>query len=119
MSFSYIIQMDASIQIEPLEIVNIRRKTSFSISVISIRLFHSVTLAVNFFDENNVYVDRTDVTVSGEDYANWGADDNYLINYVISKIGVQVKPPVVADVTPTNTDETPVVTDETPSDAGN
>ncbi len=96
----------ANIQIEPLEIVNIRRKTSFSISVISIRLFHSVTLAVNFFDENNVYVDRTDVTVSGEDYANWGADDNYLINYVINKIGVQVKPPVVADVTPTDTDET-------------
>jgi hypothetical protein len=94
------------IQIEPLEIVSIKHKNSFSVSVIHVELFQYVTLAVNFFDENNVCTDRTDVKISGEDYSNWAADDNYVINYVINKLGLQVKPPVVADVTPVVTDET-------------
>jgi hypothetical protein len=79
------------VAIEPLEVVTIKHKHSFSIHIIDMRIFNSVTISVEFFDENGNYVERARLQLAGDDYSNWGADDNYLINYVAAKYGMQIK----------------------------
>jgi len=91
-SFSNVYAMDRKIvAIEPLEVVTIKHKHSFSIHIIDMRIFNSVTISVEFFDENGNYVERARLQLAGDDYSNWGADDNYLINYVAAKYGMQIK----------------------------
>lgn len=91
-SFSNVYAMDRKIvAIEPLEVVTIKHKHSFSIHIIDMRIFNSVTISVEFFDENGNYVERARLQLTGDDYSNWGADDNYLINYVAAKYGMQIK----------------------------
>lgn len=57
-------------------------RASFNISVISISLFASALIAVTFFDSSGKRVDRVLVQLTGDDYTNWQADDNYLVTYV-------------------------------------
>ena len=85
------------VEIEPLEIVTVKHKHSFSVNIIDVRIFESVMISVDFFDENGGCIDRTRLHLSGEDYTNWGTDDNYLVNYVAAKYGMVVKPPAVTE----------------------
>lgn len=68
------------INIDPLLLVTDR--ASFNISVISITLFESALIAVNFFDSNGKRIDRVLLKLTGADYTSWQADDNYLVTYV-------------------------------------
>ena len=59
-------------------------------------------------DQNNNRIDCTFVTLEGEDYANWGNSDDYIINYVANKLGFTIQ-----NVSSTNTthviDTSPVI----------
>ena len=79
------------VKIEPLEIVTIKHRHSFSINIIDMKIFKSVMLSVEFFDENGNRLDSGRLNLTGDDYSNWGADDNYLVNYVAAKYGMQIK----------------------------
>ena len=79
------------IEIEPLEFVTVHHKHSFSINIDDIKIFDYVMITVEFFDENGNCVDRTRLHLTGQDYSSWGADDNYLINYVAKKCGMKIK----------------------------
>lgn len=85
------------VEIEPLEIVTVKHKHSFIVHIIDVRIFESVMLSVDFFDENGNCVDRTRLHLTGDDYSNWGTDDNYLVNYVTEKYGLTVKAPVAPE----------------------
>lgn len=80
------------VQIEPLEIVTIKHKHSFSINIIDVKIFESVMISVDFFDENGDCIERARLHLTGADYSKWGTDDNYLVNYVTKKYGMKVKP---------------------------
>jgi hypothetical protein len=88
------------VEIEPLEIVTVKHKHSFNVYIIDVRIFESVMLSVDFFDENRECVERTRLHLSGEDYTNWGTDDNYLVNYVATKYGLTVKAPAAQATEP-------------------
>ena len=79
------------IQVEPLEMITVKHKHSFCVNIIVMKIFVSVTISVSFFDENNICIDFVTLELTGEDYTNWGTDDNYLINYVAEKYGMTVK----------------------------
>ena len=87
------------VQIEPLEVVTVSNKCSFSVRIMHMTIFESVSIIVNFFDENNNRIDTVSLTLTGEDYSNWGSDDNYLYNYVAQKYGTKIKEPVAEPVT--------------------
>ena len=90
------------VEIEPLEMVTVHHKHSFSLNIHEVRIFESVMMSIDFFDENGNCIDRDRLNLTGEDYSNWGADDNYLVNYVAKKYGMKVKPataPATAPVT--------------------
>ena len=57
--------------------------------VFQITLNSSVSFNVFVLSNNNVVYTRQ-MTLSGDDYKNWGNDDTYLINYVAKQLGFTV-----------------------------
>ncbi len=98
--------------IVPLDKVTILTIYSFTLDRIEVDLFNSARIRVNLMDQNNNRIDCTFVTLTGEDYANWGNSDDYIINYVANKLGFTVQN-VVHSV-----EETPApAVEETPAPA--
>jgi hypothetical protein len=56
------------------------------ITVQSIVLFESITLSVSLIDTNDTTVEVRVYTISGNDYAGWGVDDSYIVNWVKAKL---------------------------------
>jgi hypothetical protein len=48
-------------------------------------LFQSVSLIVNLF-HNKQLIDNAYLELTGDDYTNWGNDDQYIIDYVLNKL---------------------------------
>ncbi len=53
---------------------------SFYVSVINVVLNTSATLEIKLFNGNNL-VDIKFTTISGQDYLDWGSNDQYIVNY--------------------------------------
>ena len=109
--------------IVPLDKITTLTIYSFTLDRIEVDLFNSARIRVNLMDQNNNRIDCTFVTLSGDDYTNWGNNDDYIISYVANKLGFTVQnvtlpaveetPPVVEETTPA-VEETPPVVEETP-----
>ena len=69
---------------------------SFSYSVNELQLSKQITFNVVLFDQNKLPLCAQLVTMGGEDYANWGSDDSYVIHFICSKLGLTP----VADIIP-------------------
>jgi hypothetical protein len=83
----------------PFEIVSTLTVNRFEIDSIDIRLFTSAIIRVNLFDSNGFRVSVKNVFMQGEDYANWGNDDQYIITFVMNSLGFTPKPPVIEEPT--------------------
>jgi len=70
------------------------------ISVIGVQLNSSATIGVRFFSGSGSCVSYKELVCEGEDYSNWGNDDEYLVNFVCGKLGVVIIPPAPAIVEP-------------------
>ena len=53
-------------------------------------LHTSVEIFVTFCDENDQHLSREMILLEGEEYSNWGNDDQYLIDMVCSKLNLEV-----------------------------
>jgi len=40
-------------------------------------------------DKNNNYAGTESLEISGNDYANWGTDDDYLINWIKNNLNIK------------------------------
>ena len=60
---------------------------NIKIRVNRIILFKSISLSVSLL-ENESLVENKYIEVSGEDYTNWGNDDQYIVNFVLTKLGL-------------------------------
>lgn len=60
-------------------------------SVSDITFGESITFRVSLRSGNH-HVDTRNVTIDGDDYKSWGSDDQYIVNKLIEKIGLQQKP---------------------------
>jgi hypothetical protein len=83
--------MTKFVEFEPVEIVTVKHKQYFSINILRVQIFEFVIITIEFYDENKASLERFDLKLEGDDYANWGNDDVYLVNYVATKYGVQLK----------------------------
>lgn len=63
---------------------------NIQINILKIELFKSITLSVNLLSNTKI-VDTQIMTISGDDYNNWGNDDNYIINLVMTKYNLTKK----------------------------
>lgn len=57
----------------------------FRVFVNDVKLGVSCNIFVSMFDTDMNFLKQENVLLEGEDYKNWGSDDNYIINYVIEK----------------------------------
>jgi hypothetical protein len=73
--------------IQPYDQVTVKVIYGFDVEVNTVILNTSARLSVRLYDQNNTIVNVQTLELTGEDYSNWGTDDNYIINYVVQKLG--------------------------------
>jgi hypothetical protein len=66
---------------------------SYSISyieiiVVNIDLYTSATICVSCYIDSGLMVKRYNFTLKGDDYNNWGSNDDYIVNYVKTQLNV-------------------------------
>ena len=122
--------MSSLFPIIPQDRVTTQTVASFRVDVNNIVLFSSASLGIVLFDENNNFLSSFPMTISGDDYNNWGGNDEYIGILIAGKLGFtltpevvtevvpevvpEVTPEVVQDVVPEVIPETEVVTEEGP-----
>jgi hypothetical protein len=57
------------------------------IRVMNLILYKCVNVHATLMD-NDTYVDSKMFKLENEDYTNWGNDDSYITNYVLTKLGL-------------------------------
>lgn len=60
--------------------------TALAIDVRSMTLGVSVSLMVRLLTDNGSIADVQVIEMAGSDYANWGSDDNYVVNFCLAKL---------------------------------
>ena len=107
--------MSSSFSIIPQDRVTVQTVASFRVDVNNILLFCSANLGIVLFDTSNNYIDGFPMTLRGDDYNNWGGDDEYIGTIIANKLGFTLTPEVVTEVVPEVTSEvTPEVTSDSP-----
>ena len=89
--------------IQPYEIQKITSISSFSVEVQQVILFTSANLIVKLYDNSQNLYDIKFLTMSDNDYLNWGGNDNYVLNFVSQKLGFNL---IVGTDLNTNLDST-------------
>jgi len=74
-----------SIEIEPYEIITKKYITNIRIILIYLEFNISAKFRV-YYDEN-----ITDIIIDGDEYKNWGHDDNYILDIILCKFGLKRK----------------------------
>ena len=77
-------------QIVPKDQITTKVICGFNIQRVELVLFNSARINVELLDEKNNMMDFKIITMEGEDYVNWGSDDNYIINFVANKLGFTI-----------------------------
>ena len=62
--------------------------TKIELSVIEVVLNSYVSISVSYFNSNGNLIHNEHVKIEGEEYNNWGLDDQYLVNLVLTKLGL-------------------------------
>ena len=55
-----------------------------------LKLHQQATFFVNLYDADRNVLDRKYITISGDDYESWGADDDYVTQLILGKLGLTV-----------------------------
>ena len=63
---------------------------NIQINILKIDLFKGISLTVNLLSNNKI-IDTKIMNITGDEYTNWGNDDNYIINLVLSKLNLTKK----------------------------
>lgn len=89
---------------------------SFSVRIIKINLFESATLCVKLFNGKNEFVGLKHLELNGDNYTNWGSDDNYINNFVATQLEftLQNSPSVTTEPPTTDVQTTDVPITDVP-----
>ena len=78
-----------NIDIVPVDFVTINKAESIEMVVTSLEIGRNVVVTVYFKDKNSSTFKIEDVRIEGDEYNNWGNSDDYLVNMVLSKLGIK------------------------------
>ena len=82
--------IDINVNINDYELVRTNTINNIKIHVNQIVLFNSISICVRLFHDNTL-IENKMLEISGTDYTNWGNDDNYIVNIVLTKLGLSKK----------------------------
>jgi hypothetical protein len=89
--------MNNTIPIEDFIYTRESTVNNIQIRVMNVELYKSVSVYVMLFSDKTV-VDTKNFLLTGDDYTSWGNDDDYIVNYVLTKLNL-TKLPASAVVT--------------------
>ena len=78
------------ISIKPKELVSVRYISSIDIQHGQLSLNNGITFQVFLYDENEVLISVESVSITGDEYAAWGTDDNYINDIILSKLELEL-----------------------------
>jgi hypothetical protein len=64
---------------------------SFDVMIVGLELNKYVNVLAKYYDVNDVYLFEKIYFIEGQEYLDWGSDDEYLINLVASKFKLVVE----------------------------
>jgi len=79
-----------SVNVNDYDIIKTDTINNIKISTAYIELFKSITVRVGLYT-NNTLVDNRMIEITGTDYTNWGNDDNYIIDFVLTYLNLTKK----------------------------
>ncbi len=77
--------INVNVQDSPYVVTNTINKVQ--IRVMNVELFTSVSVAASLFN-NDSLIDNKFFKIEGEEYNNWGNSDQYIVNLVLTKLGL-------------------------------
>lgn len=80
---------NTEIQISNKEFTEIKTAKYIDIKILNIVLFSHVIVSVIFKDLNKNIIKVENIKIEGEDYLNWGNNDNFIIEYVTNLLNIQ------------------------------
>ena len=83
--------LENSYNIQPKEIITINLINRITIQTHNIIMNESVNLLVSYYDDKDKYCETIHLILDGDDYKNWGTDDNYLLNWVCNKLNLTIQ----------------------------
>jgi hypothetical protein len=85
-------------------------KSSVIINVLRVTLGISAEIEVRFLNPDGVIIEIKYLTLSQPDYANWGSDDQFIVDWVFSQLGLLPNTPTIPDTSDSpEIPETPLV----------
>jgi hypothetical protein len=72
----------------PKEYITVNVAKSVEMRVFYFIIGSSIEVNCSLKDENGNVFKIENIAISGDEYNNWGSDDSYLINLVLSKLGL-------------------------------
>jgi len=86
-----------SVQVVPTPLGDTPIICGFNYNVNSFVLNNYITFNIVLLDQGNTPLAVRQVTLAGQDYNNWGNNDQYVIQYICLALGLtQLNPPEVA-----------------------
>lgn len=76
------------IPVEP-KIIN-NTIVGMQINFLSLILDVNVSVNVLLYNSDNVVIQNQVITIEGDEYENWGNDDDYLINLIANKLNLVI-----------------------------
>jgi hypothetical protein len=87
------------VPIEPSTETTTKIITSFTVNVMRLELFESVTVNAMLYGAQGNFLEVKTLTISGQDYLDWNNNDQYLIDKVAQLLGFTLAPTVVPEPT--------------------
>ena len=76
------------VNVQPKDIVTTRTINSIEIAEIIVQLNTSAKILVRILDENGGLINNEILTISDSEYTSWGNDDQYIIDYALTQLGL-------------------------------
>ena len=76
-----------SVVIEPDTITTSITITSFRVACRNVNLYDNASFSVDTFDKDNKLLNRQILTMTPEQYKQWGNDDSYVNQFVADSLG--------------------------------
>lgn len=79
------------IDVNPKDFITVNTANKVELRVSNLQISSSVDVTLLIKDLNGNIFKVENVHIEGEEYNNWGSDDQYLVNVVLSKVGLTQK----------------------------
>jgi hypothetical protein len=79
------------VDVNPKDFITTNTANKVELRVSNLQIGSSVDVTLLIKDLNGNIFKVENVRIEGEEYNNWGSDDQYLVNIVLSKVGLTQK----------------------------